>query len=48
MQVLAFLDGEEPASIEGSLELHMPDWRLRRRTRPLHPDCNCPISPPTE
>ncbi|HEY3736049.1 MAG TPA: hypothetical protein VGL26_01285 [Jatrophihabitans sp.] len=41
MQVLAYLDGEDPASIEGTLELHPPDWRLRRRTRPHHPDCEC-------
>jgi bacteriocin biosynthesis cyclodehydratase domain-containing protein len=41
MQALAFLDGEDPASIEGTLELHLPDFRLRRRTRPQHPDCDC-------
>jgi bacteriocin biosynthesis cyclodehydratase domain-containing protein len=45
MHVLAFLDGEDPASIEGSLELHMPDWRLRRRTRQQHPDCDCSYPP---
>jgi hypothetical protein len=48
MQALAFLDGEDPASIEGTLELHMPDWRLRRRTRAPHPDCDCVISSPLE
>ena len=40
-QVLTFLDGGDPATVEGSLELHLPDWRLRRRTRPLHHDCDC-------
>ena len=41
MQALAFLDGERPASIEGTLELHPPDWRIRRRSWPVHPDCGC-------
>lgn len=40
-QALAFLDGEDPATIEGTLEVHSPDWRIRRRTRPHHPDCDC-------
>ncbi len=39
VQTLAFLDGGEPACIEGSLELQLPDWRLRRRSRPAHPEC---------
>lgn len=40
-QVLAYLDGDEPATLEGTLELHLPDWRLRRRSWPPHPDCGC-------
>jgi len=40
-QVLAFLDGEVPAVLEGTLELHPPDWRVRRRTWLAHPDCRC-------
>lgn len=40
-QALAFLDGEMPTVVEGSLELHPPDWRVRRRTWPAHPDCRC-------
>lgn len=40
-QALAFLDGELPTVLEGSLELHPPDWRVRRRTWPAHPDCGC-------
>ncbi|MDT4941015.1 MAG: hypothetical protein QOJ34_1104 [Pseudonocardiales bacterium] len=43
-QVLAFLDGDEPASLEGTIELHLPDWRLRRRSWPPHPDCGCSTS----
>lgn len=41
VQVLEFLDGERPATVEGSLEMHLPDWRVRRRTWPVHPDCDC-------
>lgn len=41
MQVLAYLDGENPATLDGTIELHEPDWRLRRRTRGVHPDCDC-------
>jgi hypothetical protein len=41
MQALAFLDGAEPACLEGTLELHPPDWRLRRRSRPMHARCGC-------
>jgi hypothetical protein len=40
-QALAFLDGELPTVLEGSLELHPPDWRVRRRSWPAHPDCRC-------
>lgn len=40
-QVLAFLDGGDPAAVEGTIELQLPDWRLRRRSRPRHPDCPC-------
>jgi bacteriocin biosynthesis cyclodehydratase domain-containing protein len=38
---LAFLDGEEPACIDGTLELDHPDWRLRRRSWSARPDCSC-------
>jgi len=38
---LTFLDGGDPASIDGTLELRLPDWRLRRRSWPAHPDCDC-------
>lgn len=41
LQALAFLDGSEPATIEGTLEIQLPDWRLRRRSWPPHPDCDC-------
>lgn len=41
MQALTYLDGGEPAVIDGTLELHLPDWRLRRRSWPTHPECGC-------
>jgi bacteriocin biosynthesis cyclodehydratase domain-containing protein len=40
-QALAYLDGEQPATIDGTIEQHLPDWRLRRRSWPVHPDCDC-------
>lgn len=40
-QALAFLDGDHPACVEGTIELHLPDWRLRRRSWPAHPECGC-------
>src|SRR5262249_32004714 len=41
VQALAFLDGSDPATIEGTLEIQLPDWRLRRRSWPPHPECDC-------
>lgn len=41
LQALAFLDGGEPATLDGTLELHLPDWRLRRRSWSVHPECGC-------
>lgn len=41
VQALDFLDGGRPATVEGTLEMQLPDWRLRRRTWPIHPDCDC-------
>jgi bacteriocin biosynthesis cyclodehydratase domain-containing protein len=40
-QALAYLDGEQPAVIDGTLEQHLPDWRIRRRSWPVHPGCDC-------
>ncbi|MDP9094033.1 MAG: ThiF family adenylyltransferase [Actinomycetota bacterium] len=40
-QILTYLDGGQPSTIEGTLELHLPDWRIRRRTWPLHAECDC-------
>lgn len=45
LQALAYLDGGEPAVIEGTLELHLPDWRIRRRSWPAHPSCDCGRAP---
>jgi hypothetical protein len=45
-QALAFLDGGEPDCIDGTLELRLPDWRLRRRSWPAHPRCGCAAAEP--
>lgn len=41
VQALAFLDGERPATADGTLEFTLPDWRIRRRHWPRHADCAC-------
>lgn len=41
IQALSFLDGEHSATRDGTLEIHLPDWRLRRRSWPPHPACRC-------
>lgn len=49
MQALALLDGTtDPASLGGTLELALPDWRWRRRSWPVHPDCGCAPAPPAD
>lgn len=41
-QVLHHLDGVRmPDVLEATLELHPPDWQLRRRSWPPHPECGC-------
>lgn len=44
LEVLAFLDGRQPATVEGTLEVHTDDRRIRRRSWPVHPDCSCMVS----
>lgn len=44
MQVVSYLDGDRPATIEGSLEVTLPDWKLRRRSWHRHPECPCALS----
>jgi len=41
LQALAQLDGEPAETLDGTLELTLPDCRLRRRSWPAHPDCDC-------
>lgn len=41
LQALEFFDTATCAVVDGSLELHLPDWRLRRRTWPYHAECGC-------
>lgn len=41
LQCLAHLEGRPVAGAGASLELTLPDWRLRRRRWPPHPRCDC-------
>jgi hypothetical protein len=45
LQILTFLDGGDPAAIDGTLEIHPPDWRVRRRSWTAHPACDCGLAP---
>lgn len=40
-QALAQLDGEHPATLDGTLEVHPPHWVVRRRGWAPHPACRC-------
>ena len=40
-QALAHLDGENPATLDGTLEVHPPHWMVRRRGWAPHPACRC-------
>ena len=40
-QALSYLDGQRPETLGGTMEWQLPDWRLRRRTWPPHPECDC-------
>lgn len=46
-QALALIDGDQPATLEGTLELRPPDWRVRRRGWPAHPHCRCGADRPS-
>jgi hypothetical protein len=41
LQVLVFIDGGQPATRDGTLEIALPDWRVRRCTWWVHPLCGC-------
>ena len=41
LQVLAFVDNGNPATRNGTLEIALPDWRVRRRSWRAHPLCGC-------
>jgi bacteriocin biosynthesis cyclodehydratase domain-containing protein len=43
IQALAFLAGEHPATVDGTLESSLPDWRIRRRSWTRHPRCDCAV-----
>lgn len=47
LQVLLLVDGTaDPASVGGTLEVALPDWRWRRRSWPVHEACGCaPVAP---
>lgn len=40
-QALSYLDRERPATLDATLEWQLPDWRLRRRSWPVHHGCDC-------
>ena len=40
-QVLAHLDGDNPATLDATLEVHPPQWTVRRRGWAPHPACRC-------
>ncbi len=41
-QALSYLDGtREPATLDGTLEVDLSDWRWRRRSWDPHPRCSC-------
>jgi ThiF family len=40
-QALSHLDGTGSVCAGGTLELALPDWRWRRRSWPVHPQCDC-------
>jgi bacteriocin biosynthesis cyclodehydratase domain-containing protein len=54
-QALALIDrpgvlgfsGARPATVNGTLEVVLPDWRWRRRTWAPHPACGCGAPPAT-
>jgi hypothetical protein len=41
LQVLTFLDGGEPATLDGTLEIALPEGTVRRRSWQRHPACGC-------
>lgn len=45
VQVQAWLGGGTPEACGGSLELTLPDYRLRTRPWPAHPGCGCVLPP---
>ena len=43
-QALAYLDGEPaPTTLDGTLEVTLPDLQVRRRTWQTHPECACAV-----
>jgi bacteriocin biosynthesis cyclodehydratase domain-containing protein len=40
-QALAHLDGDQPTTLDGTLEIHAPQWQIRRRGWSPHPGCGC-------
>jgi hypothetical protein len=41
LQALAFLDGDLPLAVDGTVEITLPEGRLRRRSWTPHPCCGC-------
>ncbi|MQA86860.1 MAG: thiamine biosynthesis protein ThiF [Streptosporangiales bacterium] len=43
LQALTYLEDRSgtPPTVDGTLEMALPDWRWRRRSWPRHPGCGC-------
>jgi hypothetical protein len=52
-QTLALIDragspSDTPVTVNGTLEVVLPDWQWRRRTWPPHPACMCGAADPAD
>jgi len=41
LQALTFLAGDRPTTVDGTLEITLPEGRVRRRSWSVHPACGC-------
>ncbi|MGH3344525.1 MAG: ThiF family adenylyltransferase, partial [Carbonactinosporaceae bacterium] len=41
LQALAYVDGGRPSAVDGTVEIGLPDGRVRRRSWTPHPGCGC-------
>ncbi|MYV99765.1 hypothetical protein GT354_15985, partial [Streptomyces sp. SID3343] len=48
MQVLTWIDGELPTTVNGTVEIELPDGLTRRRSWSAHPRCDCGATRPAQ